>query len=52
MATVSAAGLMSLALLAPNAIEALSKLGIIKKPRKSSFNRSIERLRENGASYV
>ncbi|MEK7143213.1 MAG: CRISPR-associated endonuclease Cas2 [Patescibacteria group bacterium] len=48
LATVSAAGLMSLALLAPNAIEALSKLGIIKKPRKSSFNRSIERLRGNG----
>ena len=48
LATVSAAGLMSLALLAPNATEALSKLGIIKKPRKSSFNRSIERLRENG----
>ena len=36
LATVSShAGLMSLALLAPNAIEALSKLGIIKKPRKS-----------------
>lgn len=48
LATIKTAGLVSFALLAPNAIVALSKLGLIERNRKYRVNRSVGALLKKG----
>jgi len=48
LATVAIAEMLSIAVVAPNVIGALGKMGIIKKPRRDSINRARDRLIEHG----
>ncbi|MEK7614479.1 MAG: CRISPR-associated endonuclease Cas2 [Patescibacteria group bacterium] len=48
LASVAAVGVMSIALVAPNALKALRQLGLIKRTRTDSVKRSLDRLLSNG----